>query len=101
MENLALPVWSFLSVRSWPGVYALVISGHEPDPKDARKAWVMFPLARWMSAVRSRHRLPPPGGAMRAYQTTGHLPIAVAQAFVLTRPPRGVGTSAQAISSLI
>src|SRR6478672_1352640 len=64
------------------------------------KAWSCC-VARWMSAVRSRHRLPPPGGAMRAYQTTGHLPVAVAQAFVLTRPPRGVGTSAQAISSLI
>src|SRR6266849_9879849 len=59
------------------------------------------PLAQWMSAVRSRHRLPPPGRAMRAYQTSGHLPVAVAQAFVLTRPTRGVDTSAQAICDLI
>jgi hypothetical protein len=59
------------------------------------------PLAQWMSAVRSRHRLPPPGRAMRAYQTSGHLPVAVAQAFVLTRPTRGVDTSAQAICGLI
>jgi hypothetical protein len=59
------------------------------------------PLAQWMSAVRPRHRLPPPGRAMRAYQTCGHLPLAVAQAFVLTRPTRGVDTSAQAISGLI
>src|SRR5450755_2194628 len=58
------------------------------------------PLAQWMSAVRSRHRLSPPR-AMRAYQTSGHLPVAVAQAFVLTRPTRGVDTSAQAICGLI
>jgi hypothetical protein len=39
---------------------------------------------------------------MRAYQTSGHLPVAVAQAFVLTRrPTRGADTSAQAICDLI
>jgi len=59
------------------------------------------PLAQWMSAVRSRHRLLPPGRAMRAYQTSGHLPVAVAHAFVLTRPTSGVDTSAQAICGLI
>src|SRR5260370_4683555 len=59
------------------------------------------PLAQWMSAVRSRHRLPPPGRAMRAYQTSCHLPVAVAQAFVLTRPTRGGDTSAPAIFGLI
>ena len=59
------------------------------------------PLAQWMSAVRSRHRLPPPGRAMRAYQTSGHLPVAVPHAFVLIRPTTGVGTSAHAICGLI
>jgi hypothetical protein len=59
------------------------------------------PLAQWMSAVRSRYRLPPPVRAMRAYQTSDHLPVAVAQAFVLTRPTGGVDTSAQAICGLI
>ena len=48
-----------------------------------------------------RRRLPAPGRAIRAYQTAGHLPVAVAHAFVLTRPTRGVGTSAQAIGGLI
>jgi hypothetical protein len=38
---------------------------------------------------------------MRAHQTSGHLPVAVAQAFVLTRPTRGADTSAQAICDLI
>ena len=59
------------------------------------------PLAQWMSAVRSRHRLPPPGRAMRAYQTSGHLPVAVPHAFVLIRPTIGVSTSAPAICGLI
>ena len=56
------------------------------------------PLAQWMSAVRSRHRLPP---AMRAYQTSGHLPVAVVHAFVIIRPTTGVGTTAHAICGLI
>ena len=59
------------------------------------------PLAQWMSAVRSRHRLPPPGRAMRAYQTSGHLPVAVPHAFVLIRPTIGVGTAAHAICGSI
>jgi hypothetical protein len=59
------------------------------------------PLAQWMSAVRSRHRLPPPGRAMRAYQTSGHLPVAGPHAFVLIRPTIGVGTSAHTICGLI
>jgi hypothetical protein len=44
---------------------------------------------------------PPPGRVMRAYQTTGHLPVAVAHAFVLIRPTSGVVTSAHAICGLI
>jgi hypothetical protein len=44
---------------------------------------------------------PPPGRVMRAYQTTGHLPVAVAHAFVLIRPTSGVVTSAYAICGLI
>ena len=50
---------------------------------------------------RSRHRQPPPGRAMCAYHTSGHLPVAVAHAFVLVRPTSGVGTSAHAICGLI
>src|SRR6266403_3772605 len=42
-----------------------------------------------------------PFRVMRAYHTSGHLPVAVAHAFVLTRPTRGVGTCAQAICGLI
>ena len=59
------------------------------------------PLAQWMSAGRSRHRLPPPGRVMHADQTFGHLPVAVRHAFVLIRPATGVGTSAHAICGLI
>src|SRR6267142_2821566 len=47
------------------------------------------------------HRLPRPGRAMRAYQTSVHLPVAVPHAFVLIRPTTGVGTSAHAICGLI
>ena len=43
----------------------------------------------------------PPGLVMRAYQTTGHLPVAVAHAWALIRPTTGVGTSANAICGLI
>ena len=59
------------------------------------------PLAQWMSAVRSRHRLPPPGRAVRPYQTSGHLPVAGHHAFVIIRPTTGVGTSAHAICGFI
>jgi hypothetical protein len=38
---------------------------------------------------------------MRARQTSVHLPIAGAQAFVLARPTGGVDASAQAICGLI
>jgi hypothetical protein len=47
------------------------------------------------------HRLPPPGRALHAYQTSGHLPVAVPHAFVLIRPTTGVDTSAHAICGLI
>jgi hypothetical protein len=39
--------------------------------------------------------------AMRAYQTSSDLPVAVVQAFVLTRPSISVGTSAHAIGGSI
>jgi hypothetical protein len=42
-----------------------------------------------------------PGRVKRAYHTSGHLPVAVVQACVLTRPTIGVGTSAHAICGLI
>jgi hypothetical protein len=44
---------------------------------------------------------PPPGRVIRAYHTTGRLPVAVAHAFVLIRPTTGVVTSAHAICGLI
>jgi hypothetical protein len=108
----------FENFRLWSigesAVY-FAMSGLPPEADTNRKGrhvrWVpksevfnglgRVPLAQWMSAVRSRHRLPPPGRVMCAYQTSGHLPVAVAQAFVLTRPTRGVDTSAQAIGGLI
>jgi hypothetical protein len=54
------------------------------------------PLAHWMSAVRSHHRLLP-SLAMRADQATIHLPGAAVHAFVIIRPTTGVGTSAHTI----
>jgi hypothetical protein len=53
------------------------------------------------SMVSIRHRLPPPGRAMHAYQTSLHLPVAVPHAFVIIHPAAGVGTSAHAICELI
>jgi hypothetical protein len=44
---------------------------------------------------------PPQRRVMRAYQTYAHPPVAAANAFVVTRPPRGVRTSALAICGLI
>jgi hypothetical protein len=43
----------------------------------------------------------PQGRLMRAYQTYIHVPVAAVNACVVTRPPRGVRTSALAICSLI
>jgi hypothetical protein len=44
-------------------------------------------------------RIPAPGLVIRAYRTTGHLPIAAEHALI--RPTSGVGTSAHAICALI
>jgi hypothetical protein len=38
---------------------------------------------------------------MRAYQTSGHQPVAVAHAFIIIGPTSGVGTSAHAICGSI
>jgi hypothetical protein len=43
----------------------------------------------------------PPGRVIRAYNTTRLLPFAVAHAWALIRPTRGVGTSTNAICGLI
>jgi len=51
----------------------------------------------WFDSV---DRLPPPG-VVRAYQASGHMPIAVHHAFVIIRPAAGVGASAHAICGLI
>jgi hypothetical protein len=71
-------------------------------PKSAKQNtdWIMF---RYRVNVGGSILSPPPPPfrVMRAYQTFGHLPVAVQHAFVVIRPTTGVGTSADAICGII
>jgi hypothetical protein len=58
----------------------------------------------WISSVDVTGSIPippPPGRVIRAYQTYGPPPVAVAHAFVIIRPTARVGASADTICGVI
>jgi hypothetical protein len=68
---------------------------------DARRAKLPLPP---IMVSRAYGPSPPPISpslVIRAYQTTGHQPVAVAHAFIIIDPTTGVVTSANAICGLI
>jgi hypothetical protein len=73
-------------------ILRVTVVGGKRWPDDYTVIWHSLPIGRIMLVP----GLPPPGRAMRAYHTSGHLPVAVAHAFVLKHPTSGVGTSAHA-----
>jgi hypothetical protein len=63
-------------------ILRVTVVGGKRWPDDYTVIWHSLPIGRIMLVP----GLPPPGRAMRAYHTSGHLPVAVAHAFVLKNP---------------